>query len=443
MAKYRVETEDGAYLVETDDASQPTGNQTINKVGERNLSVSDFSPSEQRMAGRPSAIQDLIKDPTTLDRFIKHPLGTTLRTMEGAVQLMEGVPASIAVDVQNRNFPKIPQHLMDVFSGNRVPQFGDVFAGAGVPEPLAATGGLLVSMGMGGLAGKAVKAEKAVKGAVAKPFNPIKNVIKYSKPQNRMSLLDDVRNSYLKYKKDLTDIFGGEYEKVISESNIKVNLSRPVMEWFEDHGKNVLNNKDFRDALKTKDPTANRIYKIIDAITNPNSKLNLDEVSASDADTFRKFIEGLPGIKSKLAMSFKKGKGMVDFTDDERILLDLANNIKSEIIGSHPTLGGLNDFYREGKNNINLFRKYILGPDIRATQSNIRKFNHAQDFDVVRTASQAILDKKTLKNVMDYSDADNFSQLLKQIQQRAITEALPITVGAGAVGAYVANKINK
>ena len=53
--------------------------------------------TEEKITQRPSAMADLIQDPTTLERFKQHPLGTSLRTLGGAYELAEGIPADIAL----------------------------------------------------------------------------------------------------------------------------------------------------------------------------------------------------------------------------------------------------------------------------------------------------------------------------------------------------------
>lgn len=127
MAKYEVTTESGTYEVETEEKSRQDN---------QNTSL------QKQISNRPSAISDLVKNPTT----IQHPLGAILRTMEGAQELYQGVPASIGLDLQAGQPQNILPNLMKVVTGQRPAQYGDILRGANVPEPLAAAGGLIIDM---------------------------------------------------------------------------------------------------------------------------------------------------------------------------------------------------------------------------------------------------------------------------------------------------------
>lgn len=135
---------------------------------------------EERIASRPSAMADLIANPTT----IKHPLGAALRTLSGAAELYQGVPASIALDLQKGKPGDVFPNLVKLMKGERPAQFGDVFAGAGLPEGAAATAGLYTDLALspGGAEGmKAVGSAIKTKAwniakATPKAIETIKNI---------------------------------------------------------------------------------------------------------------------------------------------------------------------------------------------------------------------------------------------------------------------------
>jgi hypothetical protein len=145
-----------------------SGEQSPMKAGERNLSAADFSQGEQRIQNRPSAMADLIQDPSTMQRLQEHPLGTILRTLAGGAELAEGVPASIGLDIQNRNFGKILPHLGEVLTGQRPAELGDILSNAGAPEGVSAIGGLLASVGAGGGGKAAGQIEQKVSAGIKK-----------------------------------------------------------------------------------------------------------------------------------------------------------------------------------------------------------------------------------------------------------------------------------
>lgn len=115
-----------------------------------------FLPNENAVMdsikNRPSMIQSLIQDPSTLDRFIKHPLGTTLRTIGGGMEYLEGAPATIGLDLQNGNPSSIPQHIQQLLQGQRPAQLGDLIRttgfGGSMNGPIAAGSGMIASLGL-------------------------------------------------------------------------------------------------------------------------------------------------------------------------------------------------------------------------------------------------------------------------------------------------------
>lgn len=126
------------------------------------LSAVVKKPSQdQQIQSRPSAMADLIKNPTTL----KHPVGAALRTLGGAAELYRGVPASIALDLQKGRPQDIPSNLGKVLTGQRPAKYGDVYKGAGVPSALASGAGLYtdVVLSPGGTEGT-IGLAKGIKG---------------------------------------------------------------------------------------------------------------------------------------------------------------------------------------------------------------------------------------------------------------------------------------
>lgn len=106
--------------------------------------LKNFSNAESNIKSRFSPIADLTKNPTTW----QHPLGAALRTLSGASALVEGVPASIALDLQRGRPQDIGQNLAKTVTGQRTPQYGDVFKGSGAPDAVAAPLGLYSSMAL-------------------------------------------------------------------------------------------------------------------------------------------------------------------------------------------------------------------------------------------------------------------------------------------------------
>ena len=99
--------------------------------------------TENLIAQRPSMMKSMVQDPATLARFRQHPLGTSLRAAGGALELLEGIPSSVALALQRGRPQEIPQDVMSTITGNRPAQRGDITRAIGVPEPISAGIGLL------------------------------------------------------------------------------------------------------------------------------------------------------------------------------------------------------------------------------------------------------------------------------------------------------------
>lgn len=111
----------------------------------------NYNAVMDKINNRPSMIADLIKDPSTLARFQQHPLGTTLRTIGGAMQYAEGVPAAIGLAAQSGKYGQLPDMLSKLAQGQASPQLGDLIRttgfGGAINEPLASTTGFLATLG--------------------------------------------------------------------------------------------------------------------------------------------------------------------------------------------------------------------------------------------------------------------------------------------------------
>lgn len=251
------------------------------------------------------------------------------------------------------------------------------------------------------------------------------NIAKYSKSENRINLADSVRNGIINAKKNLTDIFGGEYEKIIGESDKKINIGNSIKTWLEDHGAQITQNEQFSKALANKDPQATKLYNMVNEFSKNGDKVEQQVVSAQEADKFQKFIKNLPGLKGKIEKGYK---GYADMTNSDRIMLDLANNIKSDVIEAHPDLMSLNQHYGDQINKIKLLRKG-LGSNSQMIE-NMRNFHKIGEYE--DRAANDILDKNTLNRIKEFNSADRTAKLLKTF---GLWSAGTIGAGAGFEGA--------
>lgn len=196
MAIYTIELDGKRYDIQGD--REPSEAEARQAVGEFSSDKSTDKPTiNDQISKRPSAIADLTKNPTSME----HPLGALLRTIGGASELYQGIPASIALDLQAGKPQDILGNLGKVVTGQRPAQYGDVFKGAGVPEPLAAAGGLAadIALSPGGVEG----AQALGKGAIA-AGKMAANTFKYDsalqQAQKAKVALDTIRTNLGKAK---------------------------------------------------------------------------------------------------------------------------------------------------------------------------------------------------------------------------------------------------
>lgn len=202
MPTYTVTDPDSGKVVKLTGDTPPT-EQELNEIfsnisgGEQPQQEKQAQSTEQaidqRIANRPSMMSDLMEKPP-LETFTKHPVGTTLRTLLGAAELMQGAGASTALDLQRGRPQDILPNLNKVLQGQRPAEYGDVFRGAGMPETAAATAGLATDLALSPGGANLIAATPKLLG---KGVNLIKGILKWDsalkQAKNSKVALDTVR----------------------------------------------------------------------------------------------------------------------------------------------------------------------------------------------------------------------------------------------------------
>ena len=151
MATYRVEIDGTVYKIAGD--RPPTEKEARDAISsfsgssvEKDVVSNKEKPSlrnpiapEELMASRGNYIKDIQQNPLTM----KHPIGSALRVAGAGLDVLEGIPASIGLDLQAGNIKNIPSNIGKVVAGQRVPQRGDIMRAIGTPEGVASTVGLV------------------------------------------------------------------------------------------------------------------------------------------------------------------------------------------------------------------------------------------------------------------------------------------------------------
>lgn len=238
----------------------------------------------------------------------------------------------------------------------------------------------------------------------------ISNIGKYSKPQNQVKLADEVQNALMSQKRGVMDKYGKEYESIIGKSESKVNLNEPVKN-FVDEAQSLMQNPEFVQQVAAKNPQAT---KILDMVNRFKATKGLDEVgldiSAKEADSLSRYIRNMPGIKSKLNQASKQGWHTVQWSNEDRMLLNLADDIKGTVVEAHPELLNLNKEYGQF---MNAYKK--VSPDFKIGNT-VSKLKEYSSYDPQKQQLlEGILPKDTIGKIKEFESADKTYKVLKNL----------------------------
>lgn len=290
-----------------------------------------------------------------------------------------------------------------------------------VPEPTTGGGKLL-----GDLGAIANPLLGATLGLGGKAIGGIGKVFKYAKPQNQIKLADEVQNGLLSAKRSVIDKYGPEYEKIIGQSTSKVNIE-PAIKNFVDEAQGLMQNPEFAQQIAAKNPQAMRIFDMVEKFKRTSTGNPIaGDISAKEADNLSKFIKNIPSIRNKLAQGNKNGWHTVQWTNEDRMLIGLADDIKGEVVQSHPALMQLNKDYGQF---MGAYKR--VAPDFKIG-TTISKMKDYGSYDPQKAQLlEGILPKSTVNRIKDFSRANATSKILKQIG----------LYGAGAAGLGAAGKV--
>jgi hypothetical protein len=275
------------------------------------------------------------------------------------------------------------------------------------PNPQSTSGGskMLEAMGMmaNPLTGEAVNAVGKTIGMGSKAIG---NVMKFSKPVNQIDLAQEVQSGLAEAKHNIIESYGEEYDRIIGSSDKKVNLNSAIKN-FVDEGQSLTQNPGFVQQLAARNPQAQKVMDLVKTVTDEKIP---EELSAKEADNLSKAIKNLPGIKTKLAQASKYGFHTVQWSNEDRMLLGLADDIKSGVIEAHPELASLNQQYGQF---MNAYKK--VAPDFKIG-STISKLKNYRTYDPQKSQLlEGILPQSTMSKVKDFSSANRDIEIIKGI----------------------------
>ena len=267
------------------------------------------------------------------------------RALSGAMEIAEGVPADIGLGLQRaretggQSLKNIPSDIWKTLKGERPAQFGDIYRGAGVPEPLAAAGGFLASasnMTPTGAAGTAVA--KGIGKAIQPLVKPIGNALK-SGTANVMSHLSGVPKSSVRTALDNPKVLSGRYVKKELEAAGK---------GMEANVKPLVNDPN---AMVTATPQ----------MTGLGNKLNLYTPSGESTKVLSSMSEPEKKLIGDWLQRADNGLGKIGFNDADKIVGEIDSELqgyyKAKKMGQIPKNTQFDRVAKEIRNAVNSARK--------------------------------------------------------------------------------------
>lgn len=246
----------------------------------------------------------------------------------------------------------------------------------------------------------------------------------------RTKFAQTIRGALSNIKKNIVEKYGTRYGDIVQNAgDNKISLMEPIQDFFEnaDDAVNVLSSSDdFAQELAKENPMARRLLNVVNKFKEAKVS-EIENLGVKEADDVVKFINNLPGIKTKLGKLSTMGKGNVDFTNSERILMEFANDVKAKILEVAPDLSGLKSEYSMTMNNLRKLR-----PMFRFGQAEITAKNLHNLPGEVRETIRETLPQDVVKEIFDFNYGSRLGEMLKKF---ALYSAG--TAGAGMVGGQV------
>lgn len=291
------------------------------------------------------------------------------------------------------------------------------------PDLQPTSGGSKMLADIGMIANPATgEALKAVGKAIGITSKTIGDIAKYAKPKSQIELAESVQNGLSQAKHKMIESYGKEYDRIIGNSDKKINITKPIQNFVEE-GQSIKQNPDFAQQLAMKNPAAKKISDLIDTVSDKDNPVP-EQLSAGEANNLSKSIRNLPGLKTKLSQASKYGFHTVQWTNEDRMLLGLADDIKGEVIDAHPELSSLNKDYG---GFMNAYKR--VAPDFKIGTTVSKLKNYSQLDPQKKRMFENIMPKSTIDKIKDFESADKMSQVLKKVGIGVASAA-----GLGAVG---------
>lgn len=278
-------------------------------------SAQENTDVETLISNRPSSID--VKNP--INPINLTPLGgsklipESLRALSGGMEVAEGVPADIGLGLQNatktggKSIARIPSDIWKTLKGERPAQFGDIYRGAGIPEPIAATGGFLTSMSEAtpvGAMGTGIA--KGIGKSVSPILKPVGKALK-SGTAEVMSHLSGVPKESVITAMDNPKVLSGKYIK---------NEVKAAGEDMEKNVKPLVN-----------DPNA--VVMATPQMTGLGQKLNLFTPSGESTKTLTSMSKTEKDMIMDWLNRADNGHGQINFNESDKIVGEIDSELQA------------------------------------------------------------------------------------------------------------------
>jgi hypothetical protein len=383
------------------DLSSVSDEELARIAGEQPQRTSQQQPSFLSQLG-----QSFVNAPANLARGVAEPLvKATGAAGLGIESMLSGKPVMPGYDVPFpggaipvRPMKTLPQAIgLGVQGGSLAMGANPALAGAsyGGGQGLAEQKSGIEVAGQAGLGGLLGGLFGLASGQYKTP-----DLLKWTKPKNQVGLAQEARGALSGIKQGAVETYGTNYGEVVNKSDKVINLKAIVNDFNQNEGNlaDIKMYKDITEAVGLKDAKAERLMKVLNSENIP------ENLSVQEADKFQQFIKNLPGIKSKL----QKGAGFGNFDNSERMLLDLANNIKASIIEAHPEIQGIKTDYGQTMNAIKLMRGKLTQGN---TINNLQNFGRLDP--EVQQAFTTYMPKNIMNKIGSFDTASKVGNILK------------------------------
>ena len=338
--------------------------------------IQDVNPM---ISQRPSILKDALVNPIDAKQ---HPFQRPLQDIAAGFEVLEGIPSSIALDIQSGKTKDIIPNIGKVLSGQRPAQRGDIMRAIGVPEPLAATIGLISGMAGGGGTSKVSKLASISKllpenialsmlakaGSVAAKVSGLKSLVQnYGKPAiaRTLSILSQVPKEKVEQAINNPNFLSRRFLNQERES-VQGAYKKVIQPLIEDSSKRIdLTGLDVNDlGLVNASGEPTKVWESMTRTEQAKVMRWTQKIFSTKGDFSFNAVDGLKGQMDEALDSVyrKEAKGIpVDYSNDFiRVTRQLRDKVNGAVTKQYPKVGEVLNRYADYKSGELLYKSFEM-----------------------------------------------------------------------------------